>query len=91
MKSTSGISFSNAAVAATPKHLLQFAVDQRVPLEKRWGGWYVTGKSGAQTHLGNFVVREKNSRIGRNPQTGQEITISARRVLTFRPIPAIMR
>jgi integration host factor subunit alpha len=30
-------------------------------------------------------VREKNSRIGRNPQTGQEITISARRVLTFKP------
>src|ERR671931_2624500 len=29
MKTTSGISFSNAAVAATPKHLLQFAVDQR--------------------------------------------------------------
>ena len=35
--------------------------------------------------FGNFVVREKNSRIGRNPQTGQEITISARRVLTFKP------
>ncbi|MEM1008188.1 MAG: integration host factor subunit alpha [Myxococcota bacterium] len=35
--------------------------------------------------FGNFVVREKNSRIGRNPQTGQEIEISARRVLTFRP------
>ena len=29
MKSKSGISYSNAAVAATPKHLLQFAVDQR--------------------------------------------------------------
>ncbi len=29
MKATSGISFNNAAVAATPKHLLQFAVDQR--------------------------------------------------------------
>src|SRR5206468_2455248 len=29
MKTTSGISFDNAAVAATPKHLLQFAVDQR--------------------------------------------------------------
>ena len=29
MKTTSGISLNNAAVAATPKHLLQFAVDQR--------------------------------------------------------------
>src|SRR3982751_2445607 len=37
------------------------------------------------TGFGNFVVRDKNSRAGRNPQTGQEITISARRVLTFKP------
>lgn len=35
--------------------------------------------------FGNFVVREKRSRVGRNPQTGQSIQISARRVLTFRP------
>ena len=35
--------------------------------------------------FGNFVVREKNERIGRNPQTGEQIKISARRVLTFRP------
>lgn len=35
--------------------------------------------------FGNFVVREKNERIGRNPQTGDQIKISARRVLTFRP------
>ena len=35
--------------------------------------------------FGNFIVRDKKARIGRNPQTGQEIEISARRVLTFRP------
>lgn len=35
--------------------------------------------------FGNFVVREKNERMGRNPQTGVPIPISARRVLTFRP------
>jgi integration host factor subunit alpha len=35
--------------------------------------------------FGNFVVREKRSRVGRNPQTGQSIEITARRVLTFRP------
>lgn len=35
--------------------------------------------------FGNFSVRTKKSRIGRNPQTGQEIAIAARRVLTFRP------
>ncbi|MBM4330493.1 MAG: integration host factor subunit alpha [Deltaproteobacteria bacterium] len=35
--------------------------------------------------FGNFLVREKRSRKGRNPQTGKEIQISARRVLTFKP------
>ncbi len=35
--------------------------------------------------FGNFVVRNKRERVGRNPQTGEEIKISARRVLTFKP------
>lgn len=35
--------------------------------------------------FGNFVIRDKRSRVGRNPQTGESIEISARRVLTFRP------
>ena len=35
--------------------------------------------------FGNFVVRNKRPRVGRNPQTGEEIEISARHVLTFRP------
>jgi integration host factor subunit alpha len=35
--------------------------------------------------FGNFVVRPKNARKGRNPQTGQEILLEARRVLTFKP------
>ena len=35
--------------------------------------------------FGNFVVRDKRRRVGRNPQTGQEIVITARSVLTFKP------
>ncbi len=35
--------------------------------------------------FGNFVVRLKRPRMGRNPQTGESIEITARRVLTFRP------
>ena len=35
--------------------------------------------------FGNFVVKEKSTRRGRNPQTGEEIEISSRRVLTFKP------
>jgi integration host factor subunit alpha len=34
--------------------------------------------------LGNFVVKEKRARKGRNPQTGEEIQITPRRVLNFR-------
>lgn len=35
--------------------------------------------------FGNFTLRNKNERPGRNPKTGDEIPISARRVVTFRP------
>ena len=37
------------------------------------------------TGFGSFVVRKKESRKGRNPQTGALITITARRILTFKP------
>lgn len=35
--------------------------------------------------FGNFGLRDKSERPGRNPKTGEEIPISARRVVTFRP------
>lgn len=35
--------------------------------------------------FGNFILREKSERPGRNPKTGEEIPICARRVVTFRP------
>jgi integration host factor subunit alpha len=40
--------------------------------------------------FGNFITREKRARKGRNPQTGHEMMISGRRVLTFKP-SAILR
>jgi integration host factor subunit alpha len=45
-------------------------------------------ESGDQVKLsgfGNFDLRNKNERPGRNPKTGEEIPITARRVVTFRP------
>ncbi|MGV6853028.1 MAG: integration host factor subunit alpha [bacterium] len=45
-------------------------------------------ESGDQVKLsgfGNFDLRDKNERPGRNPKTGEEIPITARRVVTFRP------
>jgi|TARA_Y100000034_G_C6596565_1_gene259363 integration host factor subunit alpha len=47
-----------------------------------------TLENGEQVKLsgfGNFELREKKSRPGRNPKTGEDIPISARRVVTFRP------
>lgn len=35
--------------------------------------------------FGNFGLRDKKQRPGRNPKTGEEIPITARRVVTFRP------
>jgi integration host factor subunit alpha len=35
--------------------------------------------------FGNFSIRDKATRVGRNPQTGDAMNISARRVLTFKP------
>lgn len=41
------------------------------------------------SRFGNFVVREKSAREGRNPKTGEQATISARSVVTFRPSPML--
>ncbi len=43
------------------------------------------GKQVKLSGFGNFDLRDKKERPGRNPKTGQEIPISARRVVTFRP------
>ncbi len=41
------------------------ATDDRSPIEQRWGGWYVTGKTGSQHHMGNAIVPD--------PQRPQEL------------------
>ncbi len=44
-----------------------------------------TGQQVKLSGFGNFDLRDKNQRPGRNPKTSEEIPISARRVVTFRP------
>ena len=44
-----------------------------------------TGNQVKLSGFGNFDLRDKKQRPGRNPKTGEEIPISARRVVTFRP------
>ena len=45
----------------------------------------INGEKVKISGFGKFEVRKKNPRIGRNPQTGDQITISARKVLNFSP------
>ncbi len=45
----------------------------------------VKGENVKISGFGVFEVRDKNARRGRNPQTGETITIAPRRVLTFKP------
>ena len=39
--------------------------------------------------FGNFDIRSKSARPGRNPKTGEEVTISARKVVTFKASPKL--
>jgi integration host factor subunit alpha len=43
------------------------------------------GESVKLSSFGSFGIREKGERIGRNPKTGEEVPITPRRVLVFRP------
>lgn len=45
----------------------------------------VAGEQVKISSFGTFSVRDKAARVGRNPKTGEEVPISPRRVLTFRP------
>ena len=48
-------------------------------------GSLVGGERVKISSFGSFVVRHKRGRMGRNPKTGEEVPISPRRVLVFRP------
>ena len=43
------------------------------------------------TGFGSLLLRDKNARLGRNPVTGEPVTVSARRVVTFRPSKVLKR
>ena len=45
----------------------------------------VAGEQVKISSFGTFSVRQKSARVGRNPKTGEEVPISPRRVLSFRP------
>ncbi len=45
----------------------------------------ISGEQIKLSGFGNFELRDKASRPGRNPRTGEDVPISARRVVTFKP------
>ncbi len=45
----------------------------------------VAGERVKLSSFGTFMIRDKGGRVGRNPKTGQEVPITPRRVLVFRP------
>jgi hypothetical protein len=49
-------------------------VDHTTPLEQRWGGWYVTGTSGKQNHMGNLIVRDKRASGQIDNPLGRNVT-----------------
>jgi integration host factor subunit alpha len=50
-----------------------------------------TGEKVKISGFGNFVINTKRPRKGRNPQTGEEIVITGRRVLSFKPSPVLKK
>lgn len=57
-----------------------YSVDHSTPLEQRWGGWYVTGTHGSQTHLGNLIIRGQDVRQPVDNSQGQNVTQLADRL-----------
>ncbi len=51
-----------------------FSVDHTTPLENRWGGWYVTGSHGQQSHLGNLIVGDHAVPANLDTAKGQNVT-----------------
>lgn len=45
----------------------------------------VAGENIKLSSFGTFLVRHKNERVGRNPKTGEEVPITPRRVMVFKP------
>jgi hypothetical protein len=51
-----------------------FITGQQSAIDERWGGWYVTGTHGSQTHMGNVVVQDKDNPEQLDRTAGANIT-----------------
>jgi hypothetical protein len=50
--------------------------DDRTPLSQRWGGWYVTGRTGTQTHFGNLPLRQERAGETLREMRGQRTNLA---------------
>jgi hypothetical protein len=55
-------------------------IDHRTPFERRWGGWYVTGTHGSQTHMGNAVADDPEHPLELDRKHSQNVTSLADRL-----------
>lgn len=67
-------------------HGSSFVTDQRIPLSGRWGGWYVTGTTGSQHHLGNNVALVDPLHPGGRPERKRKTSPAWRRCSILRNI-----
>ncbi len=49
-------------------------VDHSTPIENRWGGWYVSGTHGTQSHLGNLIIRDAEAKRPWQNEEGLNVT-----------------
>lgn len=65
-----------------------FRTDHTSPLEERWGGWYVTGTSGKQMHLGNLISQgSKRPDASENTEGVNVVDLKDRLTISFYPTP----
>lgn len=56
-----------------------FLSDHRSPLQERWGGWFVSGRHGAQAHMGNALIRDRDHPDQLETEGTQNLTSLARK------------
>ena len=74
--------------ARLPRSEVALLLDQMID---EMTGTLARGEAVRVSSFGAFEVRQKHPRMGRNPKTGEEVTIGERRVVTFKPSDVLKR
>ena len=78
-KGVPGLAVGSTIIDQNGEPYVSIPIDQRTPIESRWGGWYVTGKTGLGRHLGNAVATDPNEpRLHHNDANFNLRTLDAR-------------